>query len=289
MRYFSSLLGFIAAASGPLWRGIRVTGELDPQLTVWAEVERDFREGRPPRNSTDRPTLARYDENHAIMTFVGRSQPALLDLRPVSPWIGDQLYKALENARACETIPASASSNKMHRVPSNEWKDPWWSWIELYRGRIVCSDDLIGMESDCMFYSYGRDAAKCFMGFYRIRMRYRLRVAVKDPHNDKPLAFIEAGKVTASANTEGGALNMERDFDDGRFHIAEIYVPYVDVRKLTFNVSTITWNDKVINTTEKSFRRPIREAFGDIARAFITGPFLNHLTKAFEEARNQTS
>ncbi|KAH7962455.1 hypothetical protein HPB52_016182 [Rhipicephalus sanguineus] len=134
---------------------------------------------------------------------------------PVRPWTGSQLVRALGNGHVCETIPADARVNDTRRVTSDQWPDDaWWSWFELYGGRFTCSDQGIRKDGDCLFTSRDKSHAVCFLDFSRIRMRYSLRVAVRNPkRGDEPLALIEAGNVTASAKSAEARLQVEKHSD----------------------------------------------------------------------------
>ncbi|XP_037508439.1 uncharacterized protein LOC119384816 [Rhipicephalus sanguineus] len=205
---------------------------------------------------------------------------------PVRPWTGSQLVRALGNGHVCETIPADARVNDTRRVTSDQWPDDaWWSWFELYGGRFTCSDQGIRKDGDCLFTSRDKSHAVCFLDFSRIRMRYSLRVAVRNPkRGDEPLALIEAGNVTASAKSAEARLQVEKH-SDGRFHIAALDLGRVKIKKLVFRKSTANWNGKKIDTMDPLFRDPIRHALSDLAHAFINGPLLDQLKKAFDDAR----
>nr|XP_037268778.1 uncharacterized protein LOC119160182 [Rhipicephalus microplus] len=207
---------------------------------------------------------------------------------PVMPWTGSQLTNALESGHVCETIGSDAPVNDSRRVTSDQWHDDaWWSWVELYRGRFTCSDKSIRKDGDCLFTLREKSHAVCFLFFSKIRLRYSLRVAVRNPrHGDEPLALVEAGNVTASVKSAEASLRVKKD-SDGRFHIVALDLGHVKIKKLVFRNSTIRWNGKKTHTRDPLFRDPVRHALSDLAHSIISGPLLDRLKKAFDEAKKE--
>ncbi|KAL1416378.1 hypothetical protein MTO96_028006 [Rhipicephalus appendiculatus] len=106
-------------------------------------------------------------------------------------------------------------------------------------GASPAPDKGIRKDGDCLFTSRDKSRAVCFLVFSRIRMRYSLRVALRNPKSgNEPLALVEAGNVTAAAKSAEASLLVEKH-SDGRFHIAALDLGRVKIRKLVFKNSTV--------------------------------------------------
>lgn len=125
--------------------------------------------------------------------------------------IGDQVGLTLKSGQICDTIPSDVLIKDTYEVSSVLWPDPWWSWFELYGGHFTCSDSGIQMNGTCKQVPFVTILAKCAMTFSRVRMRCRLRLAVRNSNHGEPLTLIEAGNVSATAKDAEATLRLGRD------------------------------------------------------------------------------
>lgn len=321
MRAFCWLLAVTAAAIGPVWHGTQVAGQVDPQLFQWVQRSYEGGHGGPlVRGSEKEPQLTATQSPSAyesqalsnmaeISTSNGSTCPAMsverngtclplvrmAETRRARQWertipvllsIDDRVEHALKSGRLCENIPADACVNNTRRVSSDRWRDPWWSWLEFYGGRVSCADEDIRQNGDCIFGSRDGSRASCFMRFFKIRTSYRWRVAVGNTHHDEPpLAVIEAGNTSATAKVVQATLQIRKDPED-HFHIVALDLGRVRIKNLVVENSTISWDGKRIDTMERRFRGLIRSALSNLACDFIGNNYLDHLKKAFVEGQD---
>ncbi|XP_037502661.1 uncharacterized protein LOC119377145 [Rhipicephalus sanguineus] len=202
---------------------------------------------------------------------------------PVETLTGPQLLSALRAKQVCDAIPADALVNVTRRVTSHQWPDDaWWSWFELYGGHITCTDGHLWMECECVIPWKDQRKAVCSAYVSSILMRYSLRVAVRNPkHDDEPLAFVQAGDMTAVAKSAMLGLAVITRSDGGFRYIIPLLLGKINIGELTFEKSTIDWNGKEVDTTDALFGDPIRDALSDLVYDFIWGPLVDSLRKAF--------
>ncbi|KAL3198089.1 hypothetical protein MRX96_001548 [Rhipicephalus microplus] len=101
-----------------------------------------------------------------------------------------------------------------------------------------------------------------------------------------PWLSSKGGNVTASVKSAEASLRVRKD-SDGHFHIVALDLGHVKIKKLVFRNSTIRWNGKNTHTRDPLFRDPVRHALSDLAHSIISGPLLDRLKKAFDEAKKE--
>ncbi|KAH6940029.1 hypothetical protein HPB50_024040 [Hyalomma asiaticum] len=185
------------------------------------------------------------------------------------------------------TVGNVTASTTLTECPSDKWHDPWWSWFELYEGRFACSDTGIRMDDNCHMGPLLMNFGECLMTFSGIHVNYRWRLAVQNARLGEPLAVIEAGNVSATAKCAEAMLRLQRDYAGGRFHVVGLDLYSFEISKMVFGNSTITWRNRKIDTRDRSFRYLVRRALSKMIDAFVTGPLLDSLQKAFEDASDK--
>lgn len=291
MRYFCWILGAIALSIGPFWYRNHVSGKEDPQAFPFSELNSEVEPAPrvPKGNGFLATTVHPPETTYTIDDFIKSYKQVQAEMPDMWSSISDQLGLALKSGQVCDAIPSDVLINDTYEVSSDQWPDPWWSWFELHGGRFICSDSGIQMNGSCRHGPFVTMLAKCALTFSRVRMRYRLRLAVLNSHLGETLTLIGAGNVSATAKDAEATLRLGRDPVDGRLHVLRLTVGRMKISKMDFENSTITWRDKKIDTSGRAFRNLVRSALAQSAEAFITGPLLDALKNAFEDTSNNRS
>lgn len=288
MRAFSWLLVITAAAIGPLWHDRHVAGQLDPTLLRWVQWTYDALRKINVSTSSGCPVMLSVERNGTCVPLdmaaelqrAGHLKSAGWRMMPAPPSLDDLLYQALKSGRLCDIIPADACANETRRFSSDQWHDPWWSWLEFYGGRVSCVDKGIRRTGQCIFGSWSGSNASCFVRFSKIRTSYRWRVAAAtNTQHGGPLAVVEAGNASATVEDAQATLYTSKESDD-RFHIVALNLGSVRMKNLVVENPTVGWHGKTIDTMERRFRDLFLNALSDLAHDFITNVFFDRLKKA---------